>query len=87
MGLLYKLSDTVKYVCHIGLRSNGCFMTSAALMDSHYRTDIISVLGHPSDSVVLLVLCTVAYNIWGIGVVLQVPQDSANSTEKGNYDL
>jgi hypothetical protein len=71
MGLLYKLSDMVKYVCHMGLGSNSCFMTSVALMDSHYRTDIISGAGYPmSDSVVPLVLCTITYNIQGTDIVL-----------------
>jgi hypothetical protein len=32
-----------------------------------------------------LVLCTVTYNIRGISVVLQVPQDSTNPAEKGKY--
>jgi hypothetical protein len=54
-------------------------MTDAALTDGHYRIDIISGVGYPrSDSVMPLVLCMVAYNIRGIGVVLQVPQDSVN---------
>jgi hypothetical protein len=64
-----------------GLRSNGCFMTSAALTGSDYRVDIISCVGYSmSDLVVLLVLCTVVYNIRSIDVVLQVPQDNTNPT-------
>jgi hypothetical protein len=59
-------------------------MAGAALKGSHYKTNIINDVGHPkSDLVVPLVLCTVAYNIWGTGVVLQVPRDSANPTRKG----
>jgi hypothetical protein len=54
-------------------------MPDAALTDGRYRMDIISGVGYPrSDSVMPLVLCMVAYNIQGIGVVLQVPQDNAN---------
>ena len=30
-----------------------------------------------------LVLCIVACNDWGTGIVLQVPRDSANPAEKG----
>jgi hypothetical protein len=44
----------------MGLGSNDCFVTGAALMDGHYRTDIISGVGHlRSDLVVPLVLYTV----------------------------
>jgi hypothetical protein len=58
-------------VHYIGLGSNGCFMIDIALTSGHYRMDIISGMGHlRSDSVVLLVLCIVAYNIWRTGVVL-----------------
>ena len=54
----------VKCVCYMGFGFNDCFVTSATLMDGHYKTDIISGVGHPRlDSVVPLVLCTVAYNI------------------------
>jgi hypothetical protein len=53
-------------------------------MDGHYRMDIISDVGHLSlDLVVPLVFCTVAYNGWGTDIILQVPQDSTNPTEKG----
>jgi hypothetical protein len=59
-------------------------MAGAALMDGHYRTDIISGVGHlRSDSVVPLVLCMVACNGWGTGIVLQVLRDSTNPAEKG----
>ena len=47
-----------------GFGSNG-FVTKVQpfLMGDHYRMDIISGVGHPrSDSVVPLVLCTVACN-------------------------
>jgi hypothetical protein len=51
--------------------SNGCFMVDAASMGSHYRMNIVSGVSHSRlDSVVPLVLCTVAYNIQGVGVVL-----------------
>jgi hypothetical protein len=65
------------------LGSNGCFVTSVALMGDHYRMYIISGVGHSrSDLVVPLVLCTVPYNIQGTGVVLQLPQESPNPVEK-----
>ena len=45
-------------------------MPSAALTVGYYRTNIISSVGHPqSNSVVPLMLCMVAYNIWSTGVV------------------
>jgi hypothetical protein len=51
-------------------------------MDGHYRTDIISSVGHPRlDLVVPLVLCMVACNACDIGIVLQVRRDSANPTK------
>ena len=57
----------VKCMCYTGLRFNGYFETGAASMDDHCRTDIIGDVGHSMlDSVVPLVLCTVAYNIRGI---------------------
>jgi hypothetical protein len=66
----------------MGLRSNGCFVISVALMGSHYKTYVISSVCHSRlDSIRLLVLWTVAYNICGTGVVLQVPRDIANPTE------
>ena len=30
----------VKFMCYIGLGSNGCFMAGAALTSDHYKTDI-----------------------------------------------
>ena len=58
----------------MGLGSNGCFMAGIALTSGHYRMNIISGVGHLRlDSVVPLVLYIVAYNIQGIGIVLQVP--------------
>jgi hypothetical protein len=61
------------------------FVANAALMGGHYRTNIISGVGHPRyDSVVPLVLCMVVCNGWGIGIVLQVPRDSANPAKMGN---
>jgi hypothetical protein len=39
------------------------FVADAALIGGHYRTDITNGVGYPrSDSVVPLVLCTVACN-------------------------
>ena len=61
----------VKCVCYMDLGSNGCFMAGAALTGGYYWTNIISGVGYlSSDSVVPLVLCMVAYNIRGIGVIL-----------------
>jgi hypothetical protein len=60
------------------------FVTVAALTGSHYRTNIISGVGHPrTDSVVPLVLCTVACNSWSTNIELQVPRDNANLAENG----
>jgi hypothetical protein len=56
---------------NMGLGSNSCLMVGTTLTIGHYKTDIISSVGHPrSDLVVQLVLYTVAYKIWGTGVVL-----------------
>jgi hypothetical protein len=74
MGLLYMLilwSNVCVCVCYMGLGSNGSFMASVALTGSHYKTDIINGVSHSrSDSVMQLVLCTVAYNIQGTSVIL-----------------
>ena len=72
IGLLYRLDFIVKCVCgYMGLRSNGCFVSGTTLKDSHYKTYIINSVGHPrSNSVRLLVLWTVAYNIRGTSIVL-----------------
>jgi hypothetical protein len=59
-------------VLYEGFGSNG-FVTKVQLflMDGHYKTDIISGVGHPRlDSVVPLVLYTITCNGWGIGIVL-----------------
>ena len=73
MGLLYRLDDMVKFVCIIW-----------AIKGDHYWTYIISGVGRPkSELTVLLVLSTVAYNIRGTGVLLQVLQDCANLAGKG----
>jgi hypothetical protein len=70
MGLLYRLT-LWSNVCYMGLGFNGCFVVSVALMGSHYRTNIISGVGYSrSELVILLVLCTVVYNIQSTGVVL-----------------
>ena len=72
-------------VCYINLGSNGCFVTDTALTCGHYMTYIISGVGHPrSDSVVLLVLQTVAYNTRSTGVVLQVSRDNVNLLRMSN---
>jgi hypothetical protein len=72
--LTIQVNFMVKCVCYIGLGSNDCFMTDAALMGGHYRIDIINGVRHPmSDLDVPLVLYTLAYNIWGTGVILQIP--------------
>jgi hypothetical protein len=69
---------------YMGLGSNSCFMFDTTLTCGHYKIDIISGIGHlRSDSVVPLVLYTVAYNIQGTGVVLRVPRDSANLVKNG----
>jgi hypothetical protein len=53
-------------------------------MGGHYRTNIISSVGHPRlDSIVPLVLCTGSMQWFGHGIVLQVPQDSDNLAENG----
>jgi hypothetical protein len=59
-------------------------VAGTALKGDHYRTDIISSMGHSrSDSVVPLVLCTVACNGWGTGIVLQVTWESVIPVENG----
>jgi hypothetical protein len=83
MGLLYMLT----------LWSNECVIWTldpmvvlwlAALTGGYYRIDIISGVGHlMSNSVMPLVFCTIAYNIWDSDVVLQVPWDSTNLAEEG----
>ena len=61
------------------------FVAGVALKGGHYRTDVISGVGHPnSDSVVPLVLCMVVYNGWGTGIVLQVPRTVLTLLRKGN---
>ena len=83
-GLTIYVNLMFKCVCYMGLGFNGCFMVGATLMDGHYKMNIISGVGYPrSNLVVPLVLCTIAYNIRGMGVVLQVPRDCANPTGKG----
>jgi hypothetical protein len=82
--LIIHVNFMVICVYYMGLGSNGCFMASAALTDGHYRTYIISNVGHPRlDSIVPLVLCTIVYNIWGTDVVLWVHRDSINPTGNG----
>jgi hypothetical protein len=59
------------------------FVASATLIGGHYRTNIISSVGHPrSDLIMLLVLCMVTCNGWDTGIVLQIYRDSSNPTEK-----
>jgi hypothetical protein len=70
-------------VCVIWALDPRLFVVDATLKGGHYRMNIISGVGHPwSDSVMPLVLCTVAYNGWGIDIVLQVPRHNANPAEK-----
>jgi hypothetical protein len=72
------------YVYYMGPWIQWLFVVNAALMGGHYRTDIISIVGHPrSDSIIPLLLCMVACNGWGTGIVLQVPWDNTNPAEKG----
>ena len=47
MCLLYKLTFMVKCVRYMGLGFNGCFVTGASLTGGHYKTYIISGVGHP----------------------------------------
>ena len=59
-GLTIRVNFMVKCMCG-GFGSNG-FVTKTQpfLVDGHYRTDIISGVGHlRSDSVMSLVLCTI----------------------------
>jgi hypothetical protein len=61
MGLLYGLT-LWSNVC-VGFGSNG-FVTKTQPfpMNGHYRTDVISGVGHPRlDSIMPLVSCTVCY--------------------------
>jgi hypothetical protein len=86
MGLLYRLNLWSNVCVCVGFGFNDFVTKSQSFpMDSHYRTDIISGVGHlRSDSFVLLMLYMVAmYNGWGTGIVLQVPLDSVNSTNNG----
>ena len=56
-GLTIHVNFMVKCVRYMGRGSNGCFVTGAALMGSHYKTYIICDVGHlMSDLVMLLVL-------------------------------
>jgi hypothetical protein len=71
MGLLYGLYDMVKCVCYMSLGSNGCFMADAAVTGGHYRINIINGVDYlRSDSIMLLLVCMVAYNIRGTGICI-----------------
>ena len=74
-------------VLYWGFGSNGFVIKVQQFsIVGHYRKNIISGVGHPmSDSVMLLVLCMVACNDWGIDTVLQVSRDNINLAE--SYDL
>ena len=62
-----------------GVGESGVFFP---IPSGHYRTNIISSVGNPnSNFVVSLVLCTVACNDWGTGIVLHIPRDNANPAE------
>jgi hypothetical protein len=79
-GLIIYVSFMVKCVCDIWALDPMVVRGR----HSHYRIGIIRGVGHPRlDSVVPLVLCTVACNIRGTSIILQVPQDNANPAEKG----
>jgi hypothetical protein len=68
----------------MGIGSNDCFVTAAALIGGHYKIDIINGVGHLRLNLVMpLVLCMTADNIRGTSVVLQVPWDNVNPDEKG----
>jgi hypothetical protein len=69
MSLLYML-EFYGQMCELyGPWIQWLFVAGAALMGGHYRIDIISGVGHPRlDSVIPLVLYTIAYNGWGIGI-------------------
>jgi hypothetical protein len=80
MGLIIHVNFMVKFEKK-KLLSNVCvtyapwiqwlFCAGATLTGSHYRTYIISGVGHlRSDSFMPLVLWMVVYNIWGTCVVL-----------------
>jgi hypothetical protein len=72
-----------------GFGSNG-FVTKTQPfpMDGHYKTDIISGVSHPKlNSVVSLMLCTVACNGLGTDIVLQVPWNIVNLVENHNLSL
>jgi hypothetical protein len=58
-------------VCVIWALDLIIIVASATLMDDHYRTNIISSVGHSRlDSVMPLVLCTIICNGWGTDIVL-----------------
>jgi hypothetical protein len=55
------------------------------LMDGHYGMDIINGVCHSKSNLVMpLVLCIVACNDWGIGIVLQVPETTPTLLRMGN---
>jgi hypothetical protein len=82
-GLTIHVNFMVKCVCYMGRGSNGYVVIGVALIGGHYKTYIISGVGHPmSDSVMLLVLWTIGFNIQGTSIVLQFPRDTTNPTEK-----
>jgi hypothetical protein len=66
-GLLYRLT-LWSCVCLCGGFGSNSFLTKVQPfpMDGHYRMDIISSVGYPrSDSVMLLVLCTIVMQYLG----------------------
>jgi hypothetical protein len=64
----------VKCVCYIDLGSNSCFVIVTTLTNDHYKTYIISGVGHLRlNSIMPLVLWMVEYNVQGTDIVLQVP--------------
>ena len=86
MSLLYRFNVIVKCVCYMSLGFSGCFVTVATITGGHYKTYIISGVGHlRSDLVVPLLLWAIAYNIRGTSVVLQVPRDNVKLVEREYY--
>jgi hypothetical protein len=68
----------------MGLGSNSCFVTGTPYLNGGHNCGFDSSVGDPrSDSVGLLVYDSIFVHNQGIGVVLQVPRDSANPIGKG----
>ena len=84
MDLLYMLALWSNVCVLYGHWIQWLFVANVALMSGNYRMNIINGVDHPrSDSIVPLVLCMVACNIQGTGIVLHVPWESINPAENG----